>query len=192
MGLVAFVLGSPAPTSPTCRWSRQHAPSGNGDATVARRVAVESDSRLFIECVVIAGRSRAEDRPGNWVAHAIVDAITVNQATGLATWIDVSLNTRVLAFTALAGLITAVVFGVGPAIWTTRIQPLDAMRQGARSVIASGSRMGITHWLVIGQVAVAFSLVPAARWGRELLNLTAAGSGSPAINSSSRRFFNRS
>ena len=96
---------------------------------------------------------------GVWTARAIVKAITVNQTNNLATWIDVPLDLRMLAFTAAAGALTALIFGVGPAWWATRVDPIDAMRQRARGVVTSVARFGTAQILVAAQVAVSFVLV---------------------------------
>ena len=96
---------------------------------------------------------------GAWIARAIVNAVAVNQSGGFANWIDVPLDFRVMGFTIAVGVATAIVFGVGPALWATRVDPLDAMRQRARGTIGGGSRFGIAQALVAFQVALAFVLI---------------------------------
>ncbi len=96
---------------------------------------------------------------GAWTARAIVNAVAVNQSGGFDSWIDVPFNYRILAFTIGAGLITALVFGIGPALLATRVDPLEAMRQRSRSDVGGSSRFGIGHALVAFQVALAFVLV---------------------------------
>ena len=96
---------------------------------------------------------------GVTTARAIVSAVAVDQANALATWIDVSINGRMLAFTSAAGIATALVCGLGPALWNTRVNPIDAMRERARGIASSGARFGIAHLLVAMQVALAFVLV---------------------------------
>src|SRR6185436_17543968 len=82
---------------------------------------------LLIESLVIAMASAmAVVIAGSWIARAIVNAVAVNESGGFANWIDVPLNDRVMAFTIAVGILTAIVFGVGPAWWATRVDPLDA------------------------------------------------------------------
>jgi putative ABC transport system permease protein len=96
---------------------------------------------------------------GVTTARAIVSAVAVDQANALATWIDVSINGRMLAFTSAAGIVTALICGLGPALWNTRVNPIDAMRERSRGIAASGARFGIAHLLVATQVALAFVLM---------------------------------
>jgi len=115
---------------------------------------------LFIESLAIAMASAvAAVIAGSWIARAIVNAVAVNESGGFANWIDVPLDDRVMAFTIAVGILTAIVFGVGPAWWATRVDPLEAMRQRARGSIGGGSRFGVAQALVAFQVALAFVLI---------------------------------
>jgi putative ABC transport system permease protein len=115
---------------------------------------------LLIESLVIAIVSAvAALVVGSWTARGIVNAVAVNQSGGFANWIDVPLNYRVMAFTIGVGFLTALSFGAGPALWTTRVDPLDAMRQRARGSIGGSRRFGAAQALVALQVALAFMLV---------------------------------
>ena len=115
---------------------------------------------LLIESLVIALVSAvAALVVGAWTARAIVNAVAVNQSGGFASWIAVPIDYRVMGFTIAAGVITAVIFGVGPAWWATRVEPLDAMRQRARGVRGGSRRFGMAQALVAFQVALAFVLI---------------------------------
>jgi putative ABC transport system permease protein len=115
---------------------------------------------LVTESLVIALVSAAAAViAGAWTARAIVDALAVNQSAGFANWIAVPIDYRVMGFTILIGVVTAIVFGSGPAFWATRVDPLDAMRQRARGSIGGGNRFSIAQALVTFQVALAFVLI---------------------------------
>jgi putative ABC transport system permease protein len=115
---------------------------------------------LVVESLVISLLSAAAAViVGAWTARAIVNALAVNQSAGFANWIAVPIDYRVMAFTILAGVVTAILFGSGPALWAIRVDPLDAMRQRARGSIDGGSRFGIAQALVAFQVALAFVLI---------------------------------
>ena len=115
---------------------------------------------LLIESLAIALVSAiAAIIAGSWIARTIVNAVAVNQSGGFANWIDVPLDYRVMGFTIAIGILTAVIFGAGPAWWATRVDPLDAMRQRARGTIGGSSRFGVAQALVAFQVALAFVLI---------------------------------
>lgn len=113
---------------------------------------------MLLESVVIALASEAAATMiGVWSARAIVSALATDASGLTATWIDVPFNYRVLGFTIAAGTATALLFGLVPAIWATRVDPLDAMRQRSRGAVGGPSRLA--HALVGFQVALAFVLV---------------------------------
>jgi predicted permease len=96
---------------------------------------------------------------GHWTAQSIVDAIAINQSGALATWIEVPLDWRMLTFTGGIGVATALLFGIGPALRSTRVDPMDALKTRARGTVGSSSRLGLSQLLVAAQVAIAFVLV---------------------------------
>ena len=116
---------------------------------------------LMLESLVIALAGAAGGvLIGVWTARAIVDMISVGQGRLLsAAWIEVVLDWRMLAFTAAVSVLTALIFGIGPALRSTRVDPLQALRQRARGTVGGGSRFGAAQWLVALQVAIAFMLV---------------------------------
>ena len=84
--------------------------------------------------------------------------------------LDVQPDTRVLAFAALTSCATAILFGLLPALRTTRIDPLDGLKAGAsgRGVV----RIPLGRSLVVVQVVVSLVLlVAAALFVRSLVNL---------------------
>ena len=75
--------------------------------------------------------------------------------------LDVPLDWRVLAFTAGVTILTALVFGIAPAIRAARVDPNDALKQQGRSTTGEGRR-GLASPLVVVQVALSLVLVVAA------------------------------
>jgi putative ABC transport system permease protein len=116
---------------------------------------------LILESLVIAFAGAAGGvLVGIWTARAIVDAISVGQGRLLsAAWIEVMLDWRMLGFTAGVGIVTAVIFGIGPALRSTRVDPLQMLRQRTRGTVGGGTRFGVSQALVAAQVAIAFVLV---------------------------------
>ena len=72
-----------------------------------------------------------------------------------------SIDSRVLAFTAGVAILTGLLFGLAPAWRGTRVNPQSAMKANARGVI-EGSRFGIGKALVVLQVALSLLLVVGA------------------------------
>ncbi len=77
-----------------------------------------------------------------------------------AVWLDLSLDYRVLGFTALVAVVTSVLFGLTPAWRATRVDPQLAIRAHGHGVIGGGAgRFTLGKALVLGQVALSVVLV---------------------------------
>jgi predicted permease len=77
------------------------------------------------------------------------------------TFLDLSIDSRVLAFTAGVAIVTALLFGLAPAWRGTRVNPQSAMKANSRGVI-EGSKFGLGKALVVLQVALSLVLVVGA------------------------------
>jgi putative ABC transport system permease protein len=75
---------------------------------------------------------------------------------------EVSIDLRVLGFSALVALLTAVVFAVLPALQASRIQFTYELRQGSRGATGGMLRQRMRHILVTGQIALALLLLVGA------------------------------
>jgi putative ABC transport system permease protein len=76
-------------------------------------------------------------------------------------YLDLSIDFRVLAFTAGVAILTGLLFGVAPAWRGTRVDPQSAMRANARGMI-EGAKFGLGKALVVMQVALSLILVVGA------------------------------
>jgi putative ABC transport system permease protein len=74
----------------------------------------------------------------------------------------VRLNGRVLAFTIAASLLTAIFFGLAPAIRAWHVNLSDALKSGGRGSQGGESNRRLRAALVVGEVAVALVLLVAA------------------------------
>lgn len=86
--------------------------------------------------------------------------------------LDISPDYRVLGFTTLVTILTAVMFGVAPALRAARLDLTPALRdgRGASSAAATG---GLSRSLIVGQVALSILLLAAAGlFLRSLRNLS--------------------
>ena len=75
--------------------------------------------------------------------------------------LDVGLDWRVLLFTTAVATATALLFGIVPAIRSSRVAPNEAIKEQGRS-IAGESRFGLGSLLVVAQVALSLVLVVGA------------------------------
>jgi putative ABC transport system permease protein len=74
----------------------------------------------------------------------------------------VSIDFRVLLFTAALIIITGVLFGIAPAIQATRVAPGDALKEGSRSSTTSAAGQRLRGILIVTEVALAFVLLSGA------------------------------
>jgi predicted permease len=75
--------------------------------------------------------------------------------------LDLTLDLRVLAFTASVAVLTGVGFGIAPAWQSTRVDPQSALKAGGRGS-TEGARFGLGKLLVIVQVALSLVLLVGA------------------------------
>ncbi len=93
-----------------------------------------------------------------WGSRLLVKFLSSSR---LPVYLDLSVDGRVLAFTAGVAILTGLLFGLAPAWRGTRVQPQSAMKANARGVI-EGSRFGLGKALVTLQVALSLVLVVGA------------------------------
>jgi putative ABC transport system permease protein len=92
-----------------------------------------------------------------WGARLLVGFL----ADGANVYLNLTLDLRVLAFTAGVAILTGLLFGLAPAWKGARVNPQSAMKANARGVI-EGSRFGLGKALVVLQVALSLVLVVGA------------------------------
>ena len=90
--------------------------------------------------------------------------------------LDVSPNLRILGFTLVASLLSALIFGTAPALRAMRLQPNSALKGGRGTVQTGQSPFGKA--LVVAQVALSLLLlVGAGLFVRTLINLQSIPAG---------------
>ena len=88
-----------------------------------------------------------------WGSRVLVAQLSTPRNT---VALDLSLDPRIVLFTAAVSVTTAVLFGIAPALRARRVQPNDALKEHGRTVAGEGSgRFGGVYLVV----QVAFSLV---------------------------------
>jgi putative ABC transport system permease protein len=115
--------------------------------------------QLFTESLLLAiGGAAIGLAIAKWGSAILVSqlATSVNSPT-----IDLSLDWRVLGFTAGMALTTTLLFGLAPAFGVGGIAPNDALKEQSRSV-AGDRRYGLRSFLVVTQLALSLVLITGA------------------------------
>jgi predicted permease len=109
------------------------------------------------------------------LAFACLKVVSAGDYLDVAQMGGVGLNFRVLAFAAIASLVTGLLFGLIPALKASRSNVSEALKTGGRDAMGSHHRTRIRSFLVISEIA--FSLVLLTGAGlmvsslRQLLNV---------------------
>jgi predicted permease len=93
-----------------------------------------------------------------WASRALVAQLSTD-VTPVA--LDLTVDWRVLAFTATATITTAMLFGVAPARRAARVAPIEALKAHGRGP-AGDARGSLSNSLIVAQVALSLLLVVAA------------------------------
>ena len=104
-----------------------------------------------------------------WWGSRLLVLMVSTGATALP--LDVTPNARILGFTLLASLLSAVIFGIAPALRAARIEPNAALK-GGKGAPQTTSQSPLGKALVVAQVALSLVLlVGAGLFVRTLINL---------------------
>jgi predicted permease len=115
--------------------------------------------QLLTESVVLAALGAALGTVfAVWGSRLIVAQLST---TTNRVFLDVGIDWRMLAFTGVIAVATAVLFGVVPALRASRVAPIDAMKEQGRGT-SSGRRVGLSGSLVMAQVALSLVLLVSA------------------------------
>ncbi|HUH62347.1 MAG TPA: ABC transporter permease [Terracidiphilus sp.] len=94
--------------------------------------------------------------PAIWGTHAALKVLPA----ALPRADEVGLDLRVLAFTLVVSLLTGVLFGLAPALKTSRANPQDALKSGGRGAVGSNHR--VLGTFVVVELAIALVLLSGA------------------------------
>jgi putative ABC transport system permease protein len=112
--------------------------------------------QLLAEALLLAAAGGAV---GLWLGSLSLDLLEGWAPAQQMYLSDIPLDGTVLAFTALAALVSAVVFGVVPALRAAGVPPLDAMRESGRGESAGVKRHRLLRASVALQLGLALLLV---------------------------------
>jgi predicted permease len=133
-------------------------------------------SQLLVESLVLAlGGAMA----GVFLAMGMIRALLgFLPQTGRSLMLHSTPDLRILGFTSLLAVLTGVLFGLAPAVQTTRLDLWGVLKDTAAAVAGAGSSARLRKALVVGQVAFSFLLLAGAGlFVRTLANLKGATSG---------------
>ncbi len=125
---------------------------GASRARIARQHFIESlilagaGAVVGLVLAVVTGRLLLAALPGDPASQALT----------------ASPDLRVVAFTLLLALVTALIFGIGPALSATRPAVVSALKDEAGSVVGGGRQARVRRALVVGQVALSMLLLAGA------------------------------
>jgi predicted permease len=109
-----------------------------------------------------------------WASEALLGWVSSGSDPVL---LNLKPDARLLAFTSLVSLATALFFGTLPALRATRVELTDALKSGRGGSIL-GARSRFANGLVVSQVALSFVLlIGAGLFLRTLVNLTRVNTG---------------
>jgi len=95
-----------------------------------------------------------------------------------ALFLDLSLDTRVLVFTSAIAVLTGLLFGVSPALATTRTPAVAAIKETLEQAGGGRSQSAAARWIIAAQVALSLTLlVGAGLFIRTFTNLMSVDAG---------------
>jgi predicted permease len=115
--------------------------------------------QLLIESLTLA---LAGDLAGLVVARLGMSAIVALGAGSIPRLAQLSLEPRLLLFSLVIATVSALVFGLAPALRAARTQPADVLRDQSRVSTGGMAQIRLREWLVVSQVALAFVLLVGA------------------------------
>lgn len=95
----------------------------------------------------------------NWLSRVLI----LSLATGIdSVTLATPFDWRVLLFTAAVTVLTCVVFGLVPSFRASGVDPMSAMKAGARGTTAGRERFSFQRGMVISQIAISLVLLVGA------------------------------
>ncbi len=140
---------------------------GAGGFRIVRQLLTESLLLAFVGCVI-----------GLAFANLGVDALVALAPANFPRLHAIHIDWQVLLFAAGATVLTAILFGLAPAIGILRADLNTSLKDGDRGTSASGGRARLRDWLATAEIALALVLlVGAGLMARTFVNLQHVNAG---------------
>ncbi len=118
-------------------------------------------AQLLVESLVLAAAGAAAGLALSWWAVGVINARTLTAGpTGAPVFLNLGLDLRVLAFTAIATMATTIAFGLVPALHGTRVDLISSLKDSRAAPDRRRSRL--RGGLVVLQVTVSVVLLVGA------------------------------
>lgn len=116
---------------------------------------------------------------GALLAHNLSQVLVASLSTQHdPLFVDLGTDWRMLGFTMGLAVLTCILFGLAPALRTTRVTPGVVLKESTRGTTAGRSRFGLRRILVVSQIALSLTLlVGALLFARSLNNLAGVQAG---------------
>jgi putative ABC transport system permease protein len=89
-------------------------------------------------------------------------AMPPHVARYMAGWSNISMNWRELAFSLLLAVLAGMISGFAPALQALRVNLVDQLKAGSRSLVGAGHSQKLRNLLAVSQIALAVALVVGA------------------------------
>ncbi|HEV2246313.1 MAG TPA: FtsX-like permease family protein, partial [Terriglobia bacterium] len=112
-----------------------------------------AESLLLAGCGTVIGLVLAP-----WGVEVLLKLAPASLSSGLV----IAMDRYVLAFTAAAGILAGILFGLAPSWQVSRLNPYHALKEDALSTTAGGARQQARSLIVMGELALALVLLVGA------------------------------
>jgi putative ABC transport system permease protein len=135
---------------------------------MAVRLAIgASRGRVVRELLIESGILAVVAVPGAlavaWLSlKLMVSYMPAKIARFVAGWYEMDVDLRLVAFTGALAIVTALVFGLIPALQASRPRLTETLRDGGRGATAGRGRLRLRRGLVIAEIALALPLLVSA------------------------------
>ena len=144
--------------------------------------------QLLTECIMLGLMAAPLGLAVAYVGVVLLrNAMPVDSVPYSVHW---ALDFRTIAYTVAIATLTGIVFGLAPAIQTSRLNLVESLRDGSRGSGTSGRRARVRHTLVVVEVALALVLlVGSSLFVRSFINLQGASAGFDTTPLMTMRFY---
>jgi putative ABC transport system permease protein len=119
--------------------------------------------QMLVESLVLAVAAIPAALLVAWVAMGFIRSMLPAELIRFVSgWAAMGVSPRVAGVTALAALLTALLFGLLPALQSSKPQLTSSLKDGGRSATAGVSRSRLRRGLVVAEIAIALPLLIAS------------------------------